>query len=383
MARRRTAQLALLPPPEPPPINLARGLVSDPAIDAALALHSPVAIGVSGGKDSDALAFEVNDHLNRIGHIGPRLLIHADLGRVEWKESGPQCERLAARLGLELVVVRREAGDMMDRWLVRWDNNVDRYVNLECVKLILPWSTASMRFCTSELKTAIIWRELVRRFRGQTIVSAVGIRRGESDDRKNAPIWKAKDKLPWKTRGLTWNGLLDWTKEEVIALHDARGFPLHPGYTVHGSSRISCAFCVLGSRADILASAGVPEHADLYREMVALEIASTFAFQDHWLGDVAPHLLDDDMREGLRMAKHAARLREQAEARIPEHLLYVKGWPTCVPTFAEARLLCDVRSQVADVLGLTVLYTEPDALIARYQELFDESRCREAAKGAA
>ena len=37
-------------------------------------------------------------HLDRIGHTGPRLLIHADLGSVEWRDSLPTCERLAARL---------------------------------------------------------------------------------------------------------------------------------------------------------------------------------------------------------------------------------------------------------------------------------------------
>ena len=41
-------------------------------------------------------------------------------------------------------------------WLSRWAANVARYANLECVKLILPWSTAAQRFCTAELKSAVI-----------------------------------------------------------------------------------------------------------------------------------------------------------------------------------------------------------------------------------
>jgi 3'-phosphoadenosine 5'-phosphosulfate sulfotransferase (PAPS reductase)/FAD synthetase len=52
-----------------------------------------------------------------------------------------------------------------------------------------------MRFCTSELKTAIICRELVRRFPGQTILSVSGIRREESTKRKLAPIVKVQPKL--------------------------------------------------------------------------------------------------------------------------------------------------------------------------------------------
>ena len=135
-----------------------------PIIENLVQIHSPVAIGVSGGKDSDVAAFETYAYLQSIGHTGPTILMHSDLGRVEHKDSLPTCERLASRLGLELVVVRRKSGDLMDRWLVRWRNNVERYANLECVKLILPWSTASMRFCTSELKTAIICRDLVERY---------------------------------------------------------------------------------------------------------------------------------------------------------------------------------------------------------------------------
>jgi len=166
-------------------------IATTPTIDNLLSNHAPVAVGVSGGKDSDAAAFATVEYLDQLGHTGPRVLIHSDLGRTEWSESQPQCERLAARLGLELIVVRREKGDMMDRWLTRWANNCERYCNLECVKLILPWSTAAMRFCTSELKTAIICRELVKRFPGQTILSVAGIRREESDNRKNAPDLQA------------------------------------------------------------------------------------------------------------------------------------------------------------------------------------------------
>lgn len=128
----------------------ARGSVArDPSIDAALAGNVPVYVGVSGGKDSQALAYRVQAHLDDIGHVGPRALIHSDLGRVEWRDSLPVCERLAERLGWDLIVVRRTAGDMMDRWLSRWAANVERYAALSCVRLIMPWSSAAQRFCTS------------------------------------------------------------------------------------------------------------------------------------------------------------------------------------------------------------------------------------------
>jgi tRNA(Ile)-lysidine synthase TilS/MesJ len=87
-----------------------------PEVQAMLDHDAVVAIGVSGGKDSDACAIAVTRHLDSIGHKGPRLLVLSDLGRIEWKDSLPSCERLALRLGWELQVVRRQAGDMLDRW---------------------------------------------------------------------------------------------------------------------------------------------------------------------------------------------------------------------------------------------------------------------------
>jgi hypothetical protein len=132
-----------------------REVLVTPEITSALERGAAVAIGVSGGKDSAATALATVDYLESVGHRGPRVLINSDLGRVEWRQSLPACRRLAVRLGLELMVVRRETGDLVDRWHLRWENNVRRYSELSCVKLILPWWTASMRFCTSELKTSI------------------------------------------------------------------------------------------------------------------------------------------------------------------------------------------------------------------------------------
>lgn len=273
--------------------RLDRGILTTPVIDVALAQHAPVAMGVSGGKDSCLLAFETVRYLDSIGHKGPRILVHADLGRVEWRDSLPTCQRLADRLGLELVVVRRPSGDMMDRWLSRWAANVERYQELLCVKLISPWSSSAMRFCTSELKVGPICRELGRRFRGQTVLNAVGIRRQESDGRKLAPISKPQPAITGRgTVGHNWNPILDWTKDEVFAALASYNFPVHEGYEKYGMDRISCAYCILGSISDLRASVTCPDNADVLCEMVDLEIASGFSFQSNrWLGDVAPHLL--------------------------------------------------------------------------------------------
>ena len=88
----------------------SREVLVTPEVTSALEGGAAVAIGVSGGKDSAATALATIDFLEDAGHRGPRVLIHSDLGRVEWRQSLPACHRLADRLGLELIVVRREPG---------------------------------------------------------------------------------------------------------------------------------------------------------------------------------------------------------------------------------------------------------------------------------
>jgi 3'-phosphoadenosine 5'-phosphosulfate sulfotransferase (PAPS reductase)/FAD synthetase len=355
-----------------------------PAILELLEKKAPVALGVSGGKDSSAMAFATTAYLDAIGHQGPRILIHSDLGRLEWKASLPMCQILASRLGLELIVVRRQAGDLLDRWLVRWQNNCARYANLECVKLILPWSTAGMRFCTSELKTAIICRDLVERFAGSTIISASGIRSQESPNRAKAPIFAPQLKLISKTfgtYGFDWHPLLRWTLEEVLSYHQVCHFPLHEAYTLYGTSRVSCVFCILSSLADLLASSTCAENHEIYRELVDIEIISTFSFKgDTWLGDIANHLLSEEQRAGLEEAKRRAARRREIEARIPKHLEYTAGWPTVMPSYAEACLLGEVRAAVAAVMILPISYVEPYAILDRFAELIEEKRRKDEAK---
>jgi len=373
--------------PLSPPIALT-GEVS-----SLLAQHCVVAVGVSGGKDSDACALAVNDHLNAIGHTGPRILIHADLGVVEWQDSLPSCQRLAAYLGWELIVVTRKAGDMLDRWYGRWANNVARYADLSCVKLILPWSTPSMRFCTSELKVDVICAALKKRFPGQHILNVAGIRRQESASRQKMPISAPQKKLERPRDGLsgvTWNAIIEWKIEEVFARIATAGLDLHEAYIRWKASRVSCVFCIMSALEDLLAGASSPDNHGVYASMVELEAESTFAFQgNRWLGDVAPHLLPADLLERIAVAKRAAALRQEIEGTIPAHLLYTAGWPTVMPTSAEAELIADVRRKVSGLLGIEAACLTAADVTVRYAELMamkdaagnkDGTRVKKAAK---
>lgn len=310
--------------------------------------------------------------------------MHSDLGRIEWADSLPTCEKLARRLNVDLCVVQRPAGGMIERWMSRWDNNVLRYCALECVKLILPWSTPSMRFCTSELKTAIICRELIRRFPRMDILSVAGIRRQESVKRAKKPIWCPQKKLisvTNSTTGIDWNAIIDWTEDQVWQCHREMGLPIHEAYSIYGSSRVSCMFCIMSSLSDLVKSAQCPGNQDVYRELAELEIASTFGFQDtQWLSDIAPQLLRDDQRYRLQEAKRIARYRSLAESRIPDHLLYEEGWPKRMPTFSEACLLAEIRQEVSQLVRLPVAFTDAGTILSRYNELIEQKAEREQTK---
>lgn len=349
-------------------------------IAAALAANAPVAVGVSGGKDSQAAALAVAAHLDRIGHTGPRLLVHSDLGAIEWEDSAAVCRVLAEHLGWELLTVTRAAGGLIERFETRWRNNVQRYADLACLKLILPWPTPGMRYCTSELKTDVICSALRRRFPHGPIVSVAGIRADESTNRARMPIAALSTKLSRKDApGWNWHPIHDWNKDQVFAAIADAGLALHPAYTVFGCSRVSCAFCIMSSGADLAAAARAAANADTYRALVSLEARSGFAFQgSRWLADVAPYLLDASMLDAIARAKAFAAIRVAAEATLPSEMLYVKGWPLRAPTEDEAGVIARVRCLVADAMDLQIDYRTADSVRERIAALATHAKSRAA-----
>lgn len=345
-------------------------------IDAMIADDAPVAIGVSGGKDSQGAALATFTYLDSVGHKGPRILIHADLGSVEWNDSFPVCERLSDHLKCDLIVVRRKAGGLMERWESRWLSSKTRYETLSTVTLVPCWSTPAMRFCTSEQKTHIIMAELKRRFKGQKIINVTGVRREESATRARMSVADSDAAgQVW-----TWRPIIDLTIDQVFAMIDASGLHPHPAYRIFGMGRVSCRFCIMSNITDLIAASAQPESHDIYRQMVQLEIDSSFAFQGaRWLGDVAPHLLSSGMAKGLAFAKNRAALRKQIEAQITKPMLYVKGWPTRMLTDAEANLMASVRRQVSDLYGFSADCLDVSSIHERYAFLLEEKTRKAAA----
>jgi len=357
----------------------------DATIQGAISRNAIVAMSISGGKDSTAAAFTANRMRDAAGHPrSRRILVHADLGRAEWQQTPGTVEAVATALQLPLSVVRHSRHDMVSRWQDRFARGLVRYRNLETLCLIGPWSSAKLRYCTSEMKAAVITRFLKTEFRGQEIVSVIGIRRAESPARRLAPISAVDARLAGQgTRGLLWHPLVDWTADEVFALHSARELPLHDAYTRFGATRLGCGFCVLSCAHNLRASASCATNTDLYRTLVELEAESTFSFQPvRWLADVAPQLLTPALSNAIERAKLFAGERRRTEAGLPAGLRYVKGWPPRLPTLAEAGAIAEARIRILAHHATASNYDTATRVRDRFAELMTVN-LQKGGKGAA
>ncbi len=245
-----------------------RGIIVPEDVKRLLDSRAPVAIGVSGGKDSHAVAWALAQELK--GYGGPKLLIHADLGSTEWLDSGPTCKRIADRIGWEFTTCARPAGGLMERWESRWQSSIRRYTDMLTVAVVLPWSTPAMRFCTSETKVDPICATLKRRFGRVPIINVTGVRGEESGARALQPVSSpGGSKLP--PGSLAWRPIHHWTLQDVWDAIAESGIRPHEAYGTYGSSRVSCRWCLAGE-TEVVTDLGIVPIASLAGKKAALLI---------------------------------------------------------------------------------------------------------------
>ena len=344
------------------------------------------AYSLSGGKDGNIAAIATDAYLDSVGHPRERrVIVHADLGIIEWQDSHVMCEEVAGRLDLPLMVVKNKRYDMIGCWERRWELAVERYRTLETVTLVGPWSSSSQRFCTSRMKQETISAALVALAgKNATIVSVIGIRGQESLRRSLQPVYESDKALFRKKRGLVgfaYRPIHGWTLEDVWQAHDEAGLRRHEAYTEYDATRVSCAYCVLARESDLRAGTRNPANIPAYRRTVDLEIVSAFSFQSaRWLGDMAPAALTPEQRDGLAIGKARRAARVKLESQLPKELLYVKGWPRFVPDADQCRLIAEMRQGVCALYGFDFPYTTPDAIQARYTALYEAKAAKDAEK---
>lgn len=208
--KKQASQLGLFARP-------AAEIVVPAAIKTALDQGAALALSLSGGKDSEALARKLAPWFRANGYAGQLFAIHADLGRAEWQQTPEVVQALADELGIPLVVVQRAKGDLVQRITERmetttaalealpepeqqegaqahyWPSATNRYCTShlkagpidQALRNPVPyWPSSAQRFCTSDLKRGPIDTEL-RQF--EVIISAEGVRADESKARAKKP----------------------------------------------------------------------------------------------------------------------------------------------------------------------------------------------------
>lgn len=210
-------------------------------------VHNPkdaevIFVNHSGGKDSQAmLAWLIAQ-----GYKDKLVIVHADLGEMEWEPMHDWIE--ANSFGVPVHVVQ---GDLTFFELCR------KYKRLP---------SGLARFCTSELKTRPC-EQFMKQYckeRGITkAISALGIRAEESPSRAKKGEFIAKTKL------LTiWNPILHMLLPEVISTIHGAGQELHHVYA-KGYSRLSCVFCPFAKVKEHQMMA--QDRPELFHKMVQLE----------------------------------------------------------------------------------------------------------------
>jgi 3'-phosphoadenosine 5'-phosphosulfate sulfotransferase (PAPS reductase)/FAD synthetase len=250
-----------------------------------------IVINSSAGKDSQAMMDYVTQLARVAGVMDRIIVVHADLGRVEWKGTKELFELQAAHYGHETVVVSRIGGISPGRGKSRHFRPLDGRENaltyekdeeygdmLDYVARRGKWPDAANRWCTADFKTAPV-RKLLTALAKQTrtktgkkqprILNCLGMRAQESPKRKKMLAFEVEKEATTGAKHIDrWLPIHEWTEDQVWARIAESGVPHHEAYDL-GMPRLSCAFCVLASKS-ALKVAG-KHNPELLNDYVAVE----------------------------------------------------------------------------------------------------------------
>ncbi len=263
--------------------------------DPDLASYDLILVNSSGGKDSAASLDYAVEKAQQAGVKDRVVVIHADLGDVEWPGTPELVEEHAAHYGLRFVKVSRNGRDLLSE---------ARHRGM--------WPDAARRWCTDRFKTAPILRATTslvaevnhRRLlpfskplkklglRPVRILSVMGMRAQESAARAKKPAFSRDERASNGKRTVDrWLAIHDGTEGEVWDRLRSSGLREHPAYA-EGMSRASCSFCVLASKGDLVRAAAL--RPDLAARYAAVEREISHDFR-----------LGLPMREVVRLAEES------------------------------------------------------------------------------
>lgn len=264
--------------------------------------YDVILVNSSAGKDSQAMLTGVVEMADAQGvSLDKIIVVHADLGRVEWEGTRELAETQAKAYGLRFEVVAREE-DLIDQIKTRRRtldaeakalldqalaaeaagdiDEATRLLNDSIKKTDTPaWPSSQARFCTSDQKTAQVAKlmtALAKEHREANpgagpikILNCLGIRAQESVARaKKTAFGPDRPASNGRRTVDRWLPIFDWSEELVWETIRRSGLPWHPAYDA-GMPRLSCAFCVLSGRRELILAARL--NPALVQDYVALE----------------------------------------------------------------------------------------------------------------
>ena len=204
-----------------------------------------IVINSSAGKDSQAMTDYVCNMAKSQGVLNRCVMVHADLGRVEWNGTKELAVEHAAHYGIRFEVVKRELGDLLTQIEKRgmFPDNKNRY-------------------CTSDQKRAQCYKLLTQLVSEKThgfsgwrpikILNCMGFRAEESPARAKRPSFMRDGMASNGKRHVdTWLPIHTWKVGKVWEVIKASGVRYHAAYDL-GMPRLSCCFCIFSPRSALM-----------------------------------------------------------------------------------------------------------------------------------
>jgi 3'-phosphoadenosine 5'-phosphosulfate sulfotransferase (PAPS reductase)/FAD synthetase len=252
-------------------------LEDSPPVVPDLTAYDVILVASSAGKDSQAMLDYVAELAREADVMDRVVVLHNDLGEVEWPGTSELAQEQAEHYGLRFEMRHREQGLLLDQIRAR------HYKLRAKGDTTTPaWPSSAARYCTSDQKRGPA-RKLITQLvselnldRQARVLYCIGIRAQESNGRAKKPHLELDKAATSGVREVTtWHPILNWTEDQVWDRIHASGVRYHLAYD-KGMKRLSCSFCVLASRDDLACAARLrPAMARKYLELEQ-EIGHTF-----------------------------------------------------------------------------------------------------------
>lgn len=216
-----------------------------------LTAYDVILVNSSGGKDSQAMLDKVCKLARDADCLERVVVVHSDLGRVEWEGTKELAERQSQHYGVRFIVTKHSRLDLLERIEERGQ-----------------FPSPAQRWCTSDFKRAPIRKvmtALANELHGNNreskanpsklgrqvkILNCMGLRADESPNRAKLEAFKLSHK---NARRIVddWLPIHQYTDSQVWQTIKLSGVEYHRAYDL-GMPRLSCCFCIFAPKSALM-----------------------------------------------------------------------------------------------------------------------------------